>query len=527
MRILKFTAAAALAVSLMTSAASAETLRFAFQGTLNQLDPYSLNETFTLSSQGNIYEGLTRRGPDLAIEPALAESWEIMEPNRWRFHLRKGVKFHNGNDFNADDVVFSADRVRSEGSDLTSRINADVKVEKIDDYTVDFLLPGPNPILHYEWDTWYIMDKEWTEEHDAVKVNSASDTTPNFATLHANGTGPYKLVSHEPGIRTIYERNDNWWDQNQGNIDRVEFTPIASDATRVAALLSGELDMVYPIPVQDVQRVESNATTSAMTGPELRTIFLGMDQHRDELTDSNVKGKNPFKDVRVRKAFYQAINMDAIRDKVMRGMSNPTSLLISPLLYSRSDEFERYPYDPEASKKLLAEAGYPDGFSVTMDCPNDRYVNDEAICQTVAAFLARVGVKINLNAQPKAQYFAKVLASNNYNTSFYLLGWTPSSFDSWNVLHNITGCRDEKGKGGPFNLGGYCSKEVDALAAEILKENDKTKRDDLIAQAFTILHNEVSHIPLHQQSLAWGVSDKLSLVQRADNQFIFRWVVKK
>jgi peptide/nickel transport system substrate-binding protein len=285
--------------------------------------------------------------------------------------------------------------------------------------------------------------------------------------------------------------------------------------------------MVYPIPVQDVQRVESNATTSAMTGPELRTIFLGMDQHRDELTDSNVKGKNPFKDVRVRKAFYQAINMDAIRDKVMRGMSNPTSLLISPLLYSRSDEFERYPYDPEASKKLLAEAGYPDGFSVTMDCPNDRYVNDEAICQTVAAFLARVGVKINLNAQPKAQYFAKVLASNNYNTSFYLLGWTPSSFDSWNVLHNITGCRDEKGKGGPFNLGGYCSKEVDALAAEILKENDKTKRDDLIAQAFTILHNEVSHIPLHQQSLAWGVSDKLSLVQRADNQFIFRWVVKK
>jgi peptide/nickel transport system substrate-binding protein len=523
---MKFTAAAALAVSLMGASAQAETLKFAFQGTLNQLDPYSLNETFTLSSLGNTYEGLTRRGPDLSIEPALAESWEIVDDNRWRFHLRKGVKFHNGNDFTADDVIFSADRVRSEGSDLTTRINAQVKVEKVDDYTVDFVLPGPNPILTYEWDTWYIMDKEWTEANDAVKVTSASDTTPNYASLHANGTGPYKILSHEPGVRTVYEKNDNYWGKIDGNIDRVEFTPIGSDATRVAALLSGELDMVYPIPVQDIQRVDNNDGTKALTGPELRTIFLGMDQKRDELLHSSVKGKNPFKDVRVRKAFYQAIDMNAIRDKVMRGMSTPTSLLISPLLFSRSDEFERWPYDPEASKALLAEAGYGDGFSVAMDCPNDRYVNDEAICQTVAAFLARVGIKVELNAQPKAQYFAKVLASNGYDTSFYLLGWTPSSFDSWNVLTNITGCRDDKGAGGPFNLGGYCNPKITELSEQILVENDATKRDALIAEAFTILHEDVSHIPLHQQSLAWGVSENVSLVQRADNQFMFRWVVK-
>ena len=527
MRMMKLTAAAALAVSLIGSSAQAETLKFAFQGTLNQLDPYSLNETFTLSSLGNTYEGLTRRGPDLEIEPALAESWEIVDDNRWRFHLRKGVKFHNGNDFTADDVIFSADRVRSEGSDLTTRINAQVKVEKVDDYTVDFVLPGPNPILTYEWDTWYIMDKEWTEANDAVKVTSASDTTPNFASLHANGTGPYKIMSHEPGVRTVYEKNDDYWGKIDGNIDRVEFTPIGSDATRVAALLSGELDMVYPIPVQDIKRVDDNAGTKALTGPELRTIFLGMDQKRDELLHSSVKGKNPFKDVRVRKAFYQAINMDAIRDKVMRGMSTPTSLLISPLLFSRSDEFERWPYDPEASKALLAEAGYGDGFSVGMDCPNDRYVNDEAICQTVAAFLARVGIKVELNAQPKAQYFAKVLASNGYDTSFYLLGWTPSSFDSWNVLTNITGCRDDKGVGGPFNLGGYCNPKITELSEQILVENDATKRDALIAEAFTILHEDVSHIPLHQQSLAWGVSENTSVVQRADNQFMFRWVVKK
>jgi len=527
MRIKTTLATAALIASLMGTAASAETLRYAFQGTLNQLDPYSLNETFTLGTLGNVYEGLTRRAPDLTIEPALAERWEVLEPTRWRFYLRKGVKFHNGNDFTADDVVFSAERVRSEGSDLTTRIGADVKVEKVDDHTVDFVLTGPNPILHYEWDTWYIMDKEWTEENNATKVTSASDTTPNHASLHANGTGSYKLVTHEPGVRTTFEKNEDWWDKVAGNIDKVEFTPIGSDATRVAALLSGELDMVFPIPVQDIKRVEDSPQTKALTGPELRTIFLGFDQKRDELLYSSVKGKNPFQDVRVRKAFYQAIDMDAIRDKVMRGLSTPSALLISPFQYSRSDEFTRHPYDPEASKALLAEAGYADGFSVGMDCPNDRYVNDEAICQAVASFLARVGIKVELNAQPKAQYFAKVLASNGYDTSFYLLGWTPGSFDSWNVLHNITGCRDDKGKGGPFNLGGYCNPKVDELAAKILVENDPAARDELIAQAFTIVHEDVSHIPLHQQALAWGVAENVDVVQRADDQFHYRWVVKK
>ena len=399
--------AAAAFVGLTISSGHAETLKFAFQGSLNTLDPYSLNETFTLSALGNTYEGLTRRNEKLEIEPSLAESWEVVEPNRWRFHLRKGVKFQNGNDFTAEDVAFSLKRLHSEGSDLAKRVNADVKLEIVDDHTVDFVLPGPNPILPYEWDTWYIMDKEWTEANDAVAITSASDTTPNYAALHANGTGPFKIVSHEPGVKTVYEKYDGWWDKPTHNLDTVEFTPIGSDATRVAALLSGELDMVYPIPVQDVKRVENNQGTRALIGPELRTIFLGMDQMRDELLYSNVKGKNPFKDVRVRKAFYQAIDIEAIKAKVMRNLSEPSALMISPFLYARSDEFKRFPYDPKAAKELLAEAGYPDGFEVGMDCPNDRYVNDEAICQAVAAMLARIGVKVDLNAQPKAKYFAK------------------------------------------------------------------------------------------------------------------------
>ncbi|MEM8811600.1 MAG: ABC transporter substrate-binding protein [Pseudomonadota bacterium] len=524
---LRFAACAGALALIAATPVSAETLKYAFQGELKLLDPYTLNETFTLGTLGNVYEGLTRRGPGLDIQPALAERWEIVEPTRWRFYLRQGVKFHNGNDFTADDVVFSADRVRSDSSDLKTRIAADVKVEKVDDHTVDFVLSGPNPILHYEWDTWYIMDKEWLEANGAAQVTSASDENPNHAGLNANGTGPFSVTSHETGVRTVLEKNDNWWDTPQHNLTRVEFTPIASDATRVAALLSGELDMVYPIPVQDIRRVNDNAATTALTGPELRTIFLGMDQIRDELVYSNVEGKNPFKDLRVRKALYHAIDVEAISKKVMRTLSTPSAIMISPFLFSRSEEFSRYKYDPDAAKRLMQEAGYADGFEVGMDCPNDRYVNDEAICQTVAAMLARIGVTVNLNAQPKAQYFAKVLQSGGFDTSFYLLGWTPGSFDSWNVLSNLINCRDETGNTSPFNLGGYCNARVDELTKMVLTENDATKRDAMIAEAFTLIHDEVGYIPLHQQGLAWGVSSAVKLTQRADNVFMMYYVNKQ
>ncbi len=518
--------ASALVLGVGMTPVAAETLKFAFQGSLKSLDPYSLNETFTLGFLGNVYEGLIRRGPDLDIQPALATSWEVLEPTKWRFHLRKGVKFHNGNDFNADDVIFSAERVVSKGSDLTTRLPKGAKFVKVDDHTVDVILESPNPILHYEWGTWSIIDKEWAEANDSVKVTSASDDNATKISLEANGTGPFKITKHDVGVSTSLEPNAGWWDKAKHNLTKVEFTTIASDATRVAALLSGELDMVYPVPVQDLKRVNDNATTTALTGPELRTIFLGMDQIRDELLESNIKGKNPFKDVRVRKAFYQAINIEAIKKKVMRDLATPSAIMISPSLFSKAGDFARLPYDVAASKALLTEAGYPDGFEVGMDCPNDRYVNDEAICQAVTAMLAKAGIKINLNAQPKSKYFAKVLASNSFETSFFLLGWTPGSLDSWNVISNLHGCRDEKGKGSPFNLGGYCSPKVDELSKQILVENDPAKRDGLIAEAYKITTDDVAYIPLHQQGLAWGVSNKVQLKQRADNQFMMYYVTK-
>jgi peptide/nickel transport system substrate-binding protein len=511
-------------VAFATLPASGQTLRYANQGDLKSLDPYTLNESTTHAHLGHVYEGLIARDKDLKLVPGLAERWETPEPTRWRFYLRKGVKFHNGNAFTADDVVFSADRVRATGSNLTTRIAKDAKVVKIDDHTVDFILTSPNPILNSQWDTWYIMDKEWAEANNATAPTPQAATTPSFASLNANGTGPFTIESHQPGVKTVFKANPNWWRKPEHNLKEIVFTPISSDATRVAALLSGEVDVIEPVPLQDIARVDSSPNAQVLKGPEIRTIFLSMDQVRDELLYSSVKGKNPFKDVRVREAIFKAVDVELIKARVMRGMSTPSALMIAPQLFKLSGEFTRPKLDPDGAKKLLAEAGYPDGFEVTMDCPNDRYVNDAAICQAVVGMLARIGVKVNLLAQPKQQYFAKVLKAGGYQTSFYLLGWTPGTSDAHNVLYDIMGCRDDpKVARGEANLGGYCNKKLDELADKILVESDTAKRDQMIKQAFEIQQKDFGYIPLHQQALAWGVSKKVKLVQRADNQVLLYW----
>ncbi len=524
-----FAAATVSIIALAMSPASSQTLRYANQGDLKSLDPYTLKETTTIAHHAHIYEGLIARGKDLKIVPALAESWETPEPTRWRFHLRKGVKFHNGDPFTADDVLFSADRIRSKGSNFLSNVQADAKFVKVDDYTVDVVLPSANPILIAQWDNWFIMDKKWCEEHNSVAPTPASATTPSFASLNENGTGPFMIESHQPGVKTVYKANPNWWHKPEHNLKEIIFTPIASDATRVAALLSGEVDVIEPVPIQDIARVNSSDNASVMTGPELRTIFLGMDQVRDELLYSSVKGKNPFKDIRVREAFYKTVDVELIKTRVMRGLSTPSALMVAPELFSLSKDFTRPKLDPDGAKKLLTEAGYPDGFEVTMDCPNDRYVNDAAICQAVVGMLARIGIKVNLLAQPKQQYFAKVLKPGGFQTSFYLLGWTPATSDSHNVLHDIMGCRDDAADTtrGEANLGGYCNKQLDALTDKVQLETDPAKRDLLIKQAFEIGMKDYGYIPLHQQALAWGVSKKVKLTQRADNAVLLFWATKQ
>ncbi|GAB1576729.1 ABC transporter substrate-binding protein [Bordetella petrii] len=532
MRITPFIKKSALALAICATALAgtvhAKTLRWAYQGDATSMDPMALNETFTLGFQGNIYETLAGYDGDMKLTPLLAESWENTEPTKWVFKLRKGVKFHDGSPFTADDVIFSWKRSLTPGSDMKGYGAKASDVKKIDDHTIEVTTPTPNPILPREWTFLYIMSKSWSEKNKTTEAtNVKGDNQGNYANLHANGTGPFMLVERQPDVKTVLKRFDGYWDKNiKTNVTEVIFQPITQEATRVAALISGEMDIVQPVPVQDWQRLEDAPGVKPLTEPEARAIFIGMDQHRDELLFSNVKGKNPFKDVRVRQAVVLAVDIEAINKKIMRGAAKPLGSLVATSVNGYDDSFGTpYKPDPEKSKKLLAEAGYPDGFTVTLDCPNDRYVNDEKVCQAVAGMLARVGIKINLLAQTKSKYFGKILLQAGNQTSMYMLGWTPSSTDAHNVLLNLAACRDSKTAAGQFNLGGYCNPKVDELTAKIGVETDQAKRNAMIKEAFDIVRNDYGYLPLHQQPMSWGIKDGLQVIQRADDVLDLRHVV--
>ena len=520
-------AAAALAMSAGAADAQTKAFRYAAQGDFLGLDPHINNEGPTNAMKGNLYEGLIYRDPDLKFHPSLATDWEQVDHTTWRFKLRQGVKFHGGQPFTADDVIFSYERNRQKDSEMSFTVASIKAMKKLDDFTIEVVTNGPDPILLQKLPAFYIMDKEWTEANNAQNVVRGAGVQ-TFANQNANGTGPFKLVERVADTRTVVEPNPNWWGKSQANFTRAVFTPIKNPATRVAALLSGEVDMIYPVPLQDVERIKNNPGTRMLQGPELRTIFFGFDQHRDELMDMPGSKKNPFKDVRVRKAFYQAIDINGIQRVVMRGGSQPTGSMIAPGIQGFVEEIHkgRYPYDPEASKKLLAEAGYANGFPVTLDCPNDRYINDEAICLAVVPMLKRVGIDVKLNAQNRSLHFDKIGQKQGNNTSFYMLGWTPSSLDAMDMIENIITLR---GAGrGTWNSGRYTNPKVEDLADQIAIEMDQNKRNGLIKEALTIHHNDVGHIPLHQQTLAWAVRDTVADIrQRPTDDVDLRWVVMK
>jgi peptide/nickel transport system substrate-binding protein len=514
--------AAVLSVLAATSlTAGAQTIRIANQGDALSLDPHSLNESLQLSTTSNVYETLVGRNKDLSLAPLLATSWKQTSPTVWRFELRKGVQFHDGTPFTADDVVFSFKRAAGEGSDMQGNTTDIKEVRKVGDLAIEIETRGPFPILPDVITQLMVMSKKWCEENQATKPVDRRKGIENTASFKANGTGPFRVRERQPNVRTVFVRNNNYWGKIEGNAQEIIFTPIANPATRVAALISGEIDVMEPVPVQDVARINASPNARVIAGPELRTIFMGMDQKRDELLYSSVKGKNPFKDKRVRQAFYQAIDIAGIQRTVMRGASRPTGLLVGPGINGwTAEQDKRLPYDIDAAKKLLADAGYPNGFEVTLNCPNDRYVNDGQICQSVAASLAKIGVKINLATETKGTYFPKVLRRD---TSFYLLGWTPTTYDAHNALSSLVACVDDKGTG-QFNLGAYCNPKVDDLTKKIQSETDKPKRDAMIKEAFAIHADDVGTLPLQQQSLAWGVSKKVELTQLADNFMMFKWM---
>ena len=512
-------------VALILSAsqsADAKTFRWSYKGDVNSMDPYALRESFTQSFLLCIYEGLVRYNETLEFEPTLATRWEVTDDTTWRFHLRKGVKFHNGNDFNADDVIFSYKRGTDENSPFRGNLHAVKDVVKIDDFTVDIQLNAPYPTLLNDLVSWYIMDKEWAEETGAAASVDPGKGQDGHASANANGTGPFILKSRQPDAKTVLVNNPNWWDTPKHNLTEVIFTPISSDATRVAALLSGELDMMRPVPLQDIERVDRAPGLRVMQQPAMRVVLLAMDIASKELQESNVKGKNPLSDIRVRRALYQAIDIEAIKSHVMLGRSRPTGVLLAVETKGYDAAVDkRLPYDPEAAKKLIVEAGYADGFEIGMDCPNDRYVNDERICQAIVPMWARIGVKVKLLAQTKGRHFQKMLKPGN--SAIFMFGWASlPMMDAMSLLANVITTRT--GKLGAWNPGGYSNKRVDELITLIGQEYDQKKRQAFISEALTIHRDEIGHLPLHQQTLAWGVRDGVNVIQTGD-EYLRLWYV--
>ena len=507
----------------MSGIAQAQTLRWASQGDPQTMDPHSQNESMTNMMNGQVYEKLVNRDKQLGIVPALATEWQQVSPTLWRFKLRPNVRFHDGTPFTADDVVFSMERGAAPTSTINQYATAVGKPRKVDDLTVEFQLAAPNPIFLQHLETLWIMSKVWCEKNRVTKPLDFKNKEESYAGLNANGTGPYMLVSRAPGIKTVYKRNPNWWGRFEGNVQEIVYTPIGNDATRLAALVSGEIDFVLDPAPRDIARLRNTAGVKIIDGPENRIVFIGMDQFRDKLLYGSVPGdRNPFKDQRVRRAMYQAIDIETMKTKLMNGLAVPTGgLTPSPLGSYNDPEIEgRLPYDLAAARKLMAEAGFADGFEVTLDCPNNRYINDEEICIALAGMWAQLKIKVKVNAQPRATYFPKL---EKQDTSLYMLGWGGAITDAETTFTPVLRNRGEKGVG-YWNFGGVKNDKFDALAAQSSVEPDAKKREGLIKAALREYKEQVHVIPLHRQVIPWAARSNVNAVHRADNWLEVQWV---
>ena len=516
-------AAAALACTL-ASPAQAQTVRWAAQNDILTMDPHSQNHATTNTVLAHAYEGLTRYGATYDIEPALATKWTYVSPTQVRFELRKGLKFHDGSPFSADDVVFSFNRVRQPQGTMAIYVTGVSEMRKVDDTTVDMILPGPNPLLLRNLVNFFILSKTWAEKNKTINVQDYKAKEENFASRNVNGTGAFRITGWQPEQRVTMVANPDWWDKTGGNVKEVIYTPIKSDPTRVAALLSGDIDMLTDIPTQDVARLRSESKLKVLDGPEVRTIFLAPDIGSPELKYSSVKGKNPFADKRVRQALSLAIDREAIKRNIMRGLSVPAGIVVAPGVNGNTPDLDQaVKPDPDAAKKLLAAAGYPDGFEVRMNCPNNRYVNDEEVCQAVVAMWARVGVKVQLMAENFATFSQKF---QNFDSSLYLLGWGIATYDAQYFVQSIVRTRTS-GADGNFNFSRVSDPALDMLADAMKVEPDVVKRNAMIREALIRIRDEVLVIPLHHQVRPWAMKTSVTTLHRSNDNPHMRFTTVK
>lgn len=514
---------AAVAAALAAApAVNAKTFKWTSASDIPTWDIHSQNNALGNGVHAAVYESLVYyNSRTFKPEPQLATAWREVSPTQMRFTLRSGVKFHDGSTLTADDAVFSIMRAMAKTSNYAVYAQGIDRVVKVDNNTFDIISKAPNPVLINQLTELRIMSKAWAEKNKSVEPKDIKTQDETFAHRNAMGTGPYMLKEWQPDQKLVLAKNPNWWGSAETNVTEIVYTPIKSEATRVAALLSGEVDLNLDPSPQDLGRLRNNPNLKVMDGVENRTIFLGMDQFRDELPGSSVKGKNPLKDVRVRKALYQAIDINSLQRVTMRGLAAPTGTVIAPQVNGWTKKAdERWPFDQEASKKLLAEAGYPQGFEVDFACPNNRYINDEEVCQAVTAMWARIGVKAKLRTLPLVTYFPMI---QRYEASIYMLGWGVPTFDA---LYSLQSLLRSVGPGGDgnYNVGRYSNPKMDQLVDQIKTNTDPQIRNRVIEDALLLQKSDVAYLPLHNQIIPWAMKKNIDVVHRADNRIDWRLV---
>lgn len=512
-----------------TCFAAPHELTIGLTGDVHSLDPYVLNENITNSVNLHIFDTLVEPNRNLQSVPALAEKWDVSPDCKvWTFHLRKGVKFHNGNPFTADDVIWSIDRSRRAGKSAFIYCTAGVeKYEKIDDYTVKITCKDPNAVMLAHLRDLMILDKETCEKHD-----------DDWIALNPIGTGRYKFVEHIGGDRVVFVRNENYWGQKPQAV-KVTYKPITNAGTRTANMLSGAVDMIVDVPVRDVQVLERNKNIVILKNPSLRVIYLNLAGWTDKPSPDakmpmwSPDGSNPLKKKEVREAIYRAINENEIIAKVMNGYAIPAASYVPEGFNGYNPTIKRLDYDPKLAEKLLDKAGYPrqkDGyrFRLTLDASNDRYVNDAAIAAAIAGYLEKVGIKINLNLMSRNVFFSYIAATNKSgdNTHFCMTGWADSagegSLMALDCIYSMTQKGYVKQSYGGVNRGYYQNPEVDKLIDQALATPDPAARDKITQKAWRIAADDVSYIPLHFQMALYAVKKNIIYRPRMD-EGTFAW----
>jgi peptide/nickel transport system substrate-binding protein len=492
--------------------AQAETLRWAANRDIGSLDPDSFGDTFTLAFLNHVYEGPVRYDGSLKVEPALATSWEVIEPTVWRFHLRQGVRFHNGAPLTADDVVASLVRATDDLSPLKGNLSAYKFARAVDPLTVDVTLSSRYPLLLNDLTNIFIFSKPWLVANHTEVATDVGRHVEGYATSHANGTGPFTVESRAADSRTVLAANPGWWDTPRHNLEGIEFLPINSDATRIAALISGEVNFSNAIPLQALSRLEGTRAVKPLLATELRTVFFAFN-----FAATLQNGQpNPLRDRRVRQALYQALDIEGIRRAVMRGLSRNTGALVAPAIPGyRPEQDVRLPYDLAAAKRLLAEAGVPEELELLMVCTSEGYVNEEALCQAATAMWAKLGIKVQLQLAPRTVATQRRVAGQFDITP---LGWANEpAIDAESLLLQVV--HSKTGGAGVFNWGGWGGPALDAPIDAAANELDTVKRLALESRALEMAGEDILFLPLHQQPMAWAIRPEVAqVVQLPDNK---------